>query len=80
MSDDKGRTPIRVLVFAASLRAESVNAQLARLARKTGADKRFDFDMGAFEPAQFSYASRKSRTGQVLHDAEQPQPTRALSR
>ena len=32
MSDDKGRTPIRVLVFAASLRAESVNAQLARLA------------------------------------------------
>ena len=56
------------------------HAQLARLARKTAADKRFDFDMGAFEPAQFSYASAKSRAGQVLRDADQPQATRALSR
>ena len=56
------------------------HAQLVRLARKTGADKRFDFDMGAFEAEQFSYASRKSRSGQVLRDAELSQSNRALSR
>ena len=39
MSDDKGRTPIRVLVFAASLRAKSVNAQLARLAASVVEEK-----------------------------------------
>jgi spermidine synthase len=56
------------------------HAQLVRLARKTAADKRFDFDMGAFEAAQFSHASRRSRNGQVLRDAEQSQSNRALSR
>ena len=35
MSDGNPREPVRVLVFSASLRAESLNSRLARLAAAT---------------------------------------------
>ena len=45
-------------------------AQLAQLARATGARKRFEFDLGDFGEEQFRPASRKSRSGRVLRDAD----------
>ena len=44
--------------------------QLSRLARKTGADKGFGFELGDIAEDQFSYSSRKSATGKVLRDPE----------
>jgi spermidine synthase len=44
--------------------------QLVRLARKTGADKRFAFDLGDIDEEQFTHASRKGSAGRVLRDAD----------
>ena len=54
-------------------------AQLAQLARATGARKRFDFDLGDIGEEQFRPASRRNRSGRVLRDAD-AQRTRTESR
>jgi spermidine synthase len=45
-------------------------AELIALARKTGADKQFQFDLAAITEEQFNYSSRKGKLGQVLRDTE----------
>lgn len=47
MSDGRTREPVRVLVFSASLRAESLNSQLARLAAATVEANGGDADLGS---------------------------------
>lgn len=44
--------------------------ELIQLARKTGAAKRFGFDLAAIEDDQFTYSSRKGKAGRVLRDAD----------
>jgi spermidine synthase len=45
-------------------------AELIALTRKIATDKRFNFDLAAIAEDQFTYATRKSRAGQVLRDPE----------
>ena len=47
MSDGRTREPVRVLVFSASLRAESVNSRLARLAAATVEANGGDVDLAS---------------------------------
>jgi spermidine synthase len=49
--------------------------QLVRLARKTGVEKKFAFDMGALDADQFINAGRQGKTGRVLRDADHAQST-----
>jgi spermidine synthase len=44
--------------------------QLVQLARKTGAEKKFQFDLGEIDEEQFSHVTRKSNAGQVLRDED----------
>ncbi len=44
--------------------------QLVQLARKTGTEKRFEFDLGDIAEDQFSHATQKNSAGRVLRDAE----------
>ena len=55
-------------------------AQLAQLARRTGSEKRFAFDLGDIDEQQFRNATRKGKSGRVLRDAETAQPSRATPR
>jgi spermidine synthase len=49
--------------------------QLVRLARKTGAEKKFAFDLGAFDADQFINAGRQGKSGRILRDSDQLQST-----
>jgi hypothetical protein len=43
--------------------------QLVQLARKTGADKKFQFDLGDIDEEQFTHVTRKAVAGsRVLRD------------
>ena len=44
--------------------------QLVQLARKTGTEKRFQFDLGDIDEEQLTYATRKNNSGRVLRDAD----------
>jgi spermidine synthase len=44
--------------------------ELVQLARKTGAAKKFDFDLGDIDEEQFSQVTRKSGPGQILRDED----------
>lgn len=44
--------------------------QLVQLARKTGTEKRFQFDLGEISEDQFMHATRKGPEGRVLRDAD----------
>lgn len=48
--------------------------ELVQLARRTGTHRRFPFDLGDIEEQQFLHATRKSRSGRVLRDADAAQP------
>jgi spermidine synthase len=52
-------------------------AGLARLARKVGAERRFQFDLGDIDEHQFHFLSGKGRSGRVLRDADAAQPAAA---
>ena len=47
--------------------------ELVQLARRTGTDRRFPFDLGDIDEQQFLHATRKSRSGRVLRDADSAQ-------
>lgn len=51
-------------------------SQLMQLARKTGKEKRFLFDLGDIDEDHFTYASRKSGSGRVLRDADTAAPAK----
>ena len=44
--------------------------QLVQLARKTGTEKKFQFDLGDIDEEQFSHLTRKNSSGQVLRDED----------
>jgi spermidine synthase len=58
------------ILLALPRREALERAQLTQLARATGARKRFEFDLGDISEEQFRPASRKSRSGRVLRDAD----------
>jgi hypothetical protein len=45
-------------------------AQLASMARRVGAERRFDFDPGDIGEEQFRPAGRKGTSGRVLRDVD----------
>jgi hypothetical protein len=51
-------------------------AQLVEAARKTAAQKRFDFDLGDIAEDQFRHSTPKTKSGRVLRDADTAQPSR----
>jgi spermidine synthase len=65
------------ILLALPRKQQMERAQLSHLARKVGGQKRFDFDLGDISEEQFRYATRKSKSGRVLRDADAAQPTRA---
>jgi spermidine synthase len=44
--------------------------QLVHLARKTGTEKKFQFDLGDIDEEQFTNATKKNSAGRVLRDAD----------
>jgi spermidine synthase len=58
------------ILMALSRKQNLDRAQLAELARKVAADKRFAFDPGDIAEDQFTYASPKGKAGRVLRDAD----------
>ncbi len=68
------------MILLALPRKQQLNRnQLVQMARKTGKEKRFLFDLGDIGEDQFTYASRKSSTGRVLRDTDTAVPAKALS-
>lgn len=63
------------MILLALPRKQPLNRnQLVQIARKTGQEKRFRFDLGDIEEDHFTYASRKGTSGRVLRDAEMLAP------
>ncbi|MDB5864553.1 MAG: hypothetical protein JWO70_2359 [Betaproteobacteria bacterium] len=65
------------ILMALPRRQNLDRAQLAELARKLAADKRFAFDPGDIAEDQFTNAGRKGKTGRVLRDADAASPAKA---
>jgi hypothetical protein len=59
-----------MILLALPRRQPLERGQLVVLARKVGAERRFDFDLGDIAEEQFSHANRKGTSGRVLRDAE----------
>jgi spermidine synthase len=60
------------IVLALPRKAALDRERLSALARKVGAEKRFDFDLGDIAEDQLSNVNRKAKTGRVLRDTESP--------
>lgn len=69
-------TSNKILIALARKQPLSRN-QLVQLARKTGKEKRFLFDLGDIDEDHFTYASRKGSAGRVLRDADSIPPAKA---
>jgi spermidine synthase len=58
------------ILLALPRRQNLDRVQFSQLAKKLGADKGFQFDVGDIAEDQFAYASRKGKAGRVLRDAD----------
>jgi spermidine synthase len=58
------------ILLALPRRQNLDRVQFSQLAKKLGADKGFQFDVGDIAEDQFTYASRKGKAGRVLRDAD----------
>lgn len=58
------------ILLALSRKRPLDRAKLMQLARRTAAEKGFEFDLAAITEEQFAYSTRKAKTGRVLRDAD----------